>query len=54
MGCTPCHLVVKVVSRMVKDEMTLLLSPKQLGYGVRGGAEASVHGVILFANKYGF
>ena len=42
-GCTLHRLVVKMASRKVKDKMALLLSPKQLGYRVHGGAEAAVH-----------
>ena len=34
-GCTLRRLVGKVASRMVRDEMEPLLSPKQLGYGVK-------------------
>ena len=40
-GCTPRRLVAKVVSRLVRNEMASLLSPKQLGFGVCGGAEAA-------------
>ena len=42
-GCTLRRLVAKVVSRFVVDDMADLLSPRQVGYGVRGGAEAVVH-----------
>ena len=31
------------MSRLVRDERTSHLGPKQLGFGVRGGAEAAVH-----------
>ena len=47
-GCTLRRLVAKVASRMVRDEMEPLLSPKQLGYGVKGGAEAAVHATRSF------
>ena len=40
-GCTLCRLSAKVASRTVLDDMAELLSPRQLGYGVRGGAEAA-------------
>ncbi len=42
-GCTLRRLVAKVAGFRVKDEMTALLAPRQLEYGVRGGAEAAVH-----------
>jgi len=42
-GCTLRRLVAKIAGRMVVDDMADLLSPRQLGYGVRGGAEAAVH-----------
>ncbi len=41
--CTLRRLVAKVASYLVQDEMTLLLLPRQLGYGVRGRAEAVIH-----------
>ena len=43
-GCTLQRLVAKVASQMVVEEMAELLSPRQLGYGIRGGAEAADHG----------
>ena len=36
-GCTLRRLCAKVASRMVRDEMADLLSPRQLGFGVPGG-----------------
>ena len=42
-GCTLRWLVAKLAGRMVVGEMTNLLAPRQLGYGVLGGAEAGVH-----------
>ena len=36
---------------MVRDEMAQLLSPRQLGYGVRGGGEAAVHAARRFLAK---
>ncbi len=42
-GCTLRRLVAKVASYLVQDEMTRLLLPRQLGYGVRGGSEAAIH-----------
>ena len=50
-GCTLHHFVAKVASRMVRDEMVPLLSPKQLGYGVKGGAEAAVHATRSFLSS---
>ena len=40
--------MAKVASRMVRDEKEPLLSPKQLGYGVKRGAEAAVHATRSF------
>ena len=42
-GCTLRRLVSKIAGRMVVGDMATLMSPRQLGYGVRGGAEAAVH-----------
>ena len=50
-GCTLCHLVTKIASRLVRDEMAFLLAPKQLGFGVRGGAEAAAHAARRFLSK---
>lgn len=47
-GCTLRRLVAKIAGRKVLDEMTNLLAPHQLGYGVRGGAEAAVHAARRF------
>ncbi len=33
---------------MVVEDMANLLSPRQLGYGVRNGAEAAVHATLRF------
>ena len=43
MGLTLRRLVAKVAGHHVRDEMSDLLAPRQLGYGVKGGAEAAVH-----------
>ena len=40
MGCTLRRLVAKC---LVSDEMSSLLAPRQLGYGIPGGVEAAVH-----------
>ena len=42
-GCSLRRLIAKIAGQMVVEDMAALLSPKQLGYGVRGGAEAAVH-----------
>ena len=47
-GCTLCCLAAKVASFKVRDEMAALLAPHQLGYGVKGGAEAAVHAARLY------
>ena len=36
-------LVAKIAGRMVMADMATLINPRQLGYGVKGGAEAAVH-----------
>ena len=53
MGCTLSRLVAKihVAGYMVMEDMTDLLAPKQLGYGVKGGAEAAVHATRLYLNN---
>ena len=50
-GCTLHHLVVKVVSRLVRDKMASLLGSRHLGIRVRGGAEAAVHAVRRILSK---
>ena len=47
-GCTLRRLVAKVAGFSVVDDMAALLAPRQLGYGVRGGAEAAVHAARSF------
>ena len=42
-GCTMCHLVAKVAGNLVYPDMTSLLAPWQLGFGIRGGANSAVH-----------
>ena len=51
-GCTLHCLVAKIASRLVRDEITSLLGPKQLGFGVRDGAEAAVHAARRFCQRY--
>ena len=43
--------MAKVVSRFVVDDMADLLSPRQLGYGVQGSAEAAVHAARNFLSS---
>ena len=50
-GCTLRRLVAKVVGRKVMEEMGTLLAPRQLGYGVKGGAEAAVHAARLYLHN---
>ena len=47
-SCTLHRLVSKCAGLLVKEEMVELLSPTQLGYGVKRGAEAAVHAARLF------
>ena len=50
-GCTLRRLVAKVACLSVVDEMAELLSPRQLGYGVKGGAEAAAHAARKFLHN---
>ena len=50
-GCTLRRLVAKVASRFVIDDLSDLLSSRQLGYGVHGGAEAAVHAARNFLSS---
>ena len=47
-GCTLRKLVAKIAGHVVMADMATLINPRQLGYGVKGGAEAAVHA----ARKY--
>ena len=42
-GCTLRRLVAKIAGNKVTDDISSLLAPQQLGFGVKGGAEAAVH-----------
>ena len=42
-GCTWRRLAAKVCCRSVSERASRLLSPRQLGFGVKGGAEAAAH-----------
>ena len=50
-GCTLRRLVAKVAGFMVVEDMAALLAPRQLGYGVKGGAEAAVHAARKFLSN---
>ena len=50
-GCTLRRLAAKVASGKVLEDMAALLAPHQLGYGVKGGAEAAVHSARLFLHN---
>ena len=50
-GCTLRRLVAKVAGSEVRDEMIDLLAPRQLGYGIRGGAEAAVYAATLHVQE---
>ena len=50
-GCTLRRLVAKVAGSRVMEEMSELLAPWQLGYGVKGGAEAAVHATRLYMSE---
>ena len=47
-GCTLRCLVAKVAGCKVMDAVGEILAPRQLGVGVRGGAEAAVHATRLY------
>ena len=51
MGCTLRHLAAKVAGSKVKVEMGVFLDRRQLGYGIKGGAEAAVHAARLFLGE---
>ena len=42
-GCPLRHLVAKIAGNLVCSKMAVLLLPRQLGFGIRGGVEAVVH-----------
>ena len=37
-----CRSVAKIAGNVVVSDMASLLAPQQLGYGIRGSAEAAV------------
>ena len=48
-SCTLRRLVAKIAASKVREELTSLLAPRQLGFGIKGGAEAAVHAARLYA-----
>ena len=50
-GCTLWRLAAKVAGMKVVDQMATLLAPRQLGYGVRNGAEAAVHVARMYLSN---
>lgn len=51
LDCTLHCLVAKIASCFVMKDMVDLLSPRQLGYGVRVGVEAAVHAAMSFLSE---
>ena len=49
-GCTLRRLVAKIAASKVKEDLTSLLAPRQLGFGIKGGAEAAVHAARMFVS----
>src|SRR5271163_2972236 len=47
-GLTLRRLVVKVACRLVTEKCTEVLKPRQMGVGVKSGAEALVHAARCF------
>ena len=43
--------MAKVACRVVSDHCASLLKPQQLGVGVKGGAEALVHGACRYVDN---
>jgi len=48
-GITWRRVSGKIACYHVKDDLAAILAPKQLGFGVKGGAEALIHAVRCFA-----
>ena len=48
-SCTLRRLVAKIAASKVREELTSLLAPRQLGFGIKGGAEAAVHAARMYA-----
>ena len=49
-GCTLRHLVAKVAVFRVRDDITNLLAPRQLGFGITSRAEAAVHAARIYVH----
>lgn len=43
--------MAKVAARLVRDEMIDLLAQRQLGFGVKGGAEMVVHAARVYLHN---
>ena len=50
-GCSLHRLVAKIACSQVANDMADLLSPRQIGFGVKGGIEAAVHAAQLFLDR---
>jgi len=50
-GCTLHRLVAKIAGAKVVNNVSNLLTPRQLGYGIIGGAEAAVHATRLHLDQ---
>ena len=50
-GYTLRRFVAKIAGIRVLEDMATLLAPCQLGYGIRGGAEAVVHAARRYLNE---
>ena len=50
-GCSLHRLVAKNACSQVANDMADLLSPRQIGFGVKGGIEAAVHAAQLFLDR---
>ena len=49
--CCGWHSEIAGGGGKVMEGMGILLSPRQLGYGVRNGAEATIHAVRIYLQK---
>ena len=49
LSCTLRRLVAKIATGKVKEELTSLLAPQQLGFGIKGGVVAAVHAARIYA-----
>ena len=49
-SCTLRRLVAKIAASKVKEELASLLAPRQLGFGIKGGAEAAVHAARMYVS----